>query len=77
MTTTALRKQLYKIIEKVDDNELLLAVQAILNKSIEKQEEFVPLSLEAFYARNAQSQKEIKAGTLISHKEVKKKFRLK
>jgi hypothetical protein len=34
----------------------------------------ISLSSEAFYARNEQSQKEIKAGALISHKEVKKKI---
>ncbi len=78
MTTTALKKQLLETIEKIDDNALLSAVYDILNKAISNSnQELTPFSLEAFYARNAQSQKEIKSGKLISHKEVKKRFAFK
>jgi len=37
-------------------------------------QKLTPFSLKVFYARNAQSQKEIKSGKLISHKDVKKLF---
>ncbi len=37
-------------------------------------QELTPFSLKVFYARNAQSQKEIKGGKLISNKDVKKRF---
>ncbi len=78
MTTAALKKQLLETIEKIDDNALLSAFYDILNKTVSNSKpEITPFSLEAFYARNAQSQKEIKSGKLISHKDVKKRFAFK
>ncbi len=75
MTATTLKRELHKAIDEVNDNVILEAVYAILNKSIEISHRTIqPFSLDEFYARNAQSQKEIKKGKLIGQSEIKKRF---
>lgn len=75
MTATALKKELHKAIDEVTDHVILEAVYAILNKSIAAgSRKIQPFSLEEFYARNAQSQKEIKKGKLINNSEIKRRY---
>lgn len=72
MTAIALKKRIYQAVNAIDDTSLLEAVYTILNRSVlSKAELLTPMSLEDFYARNAQSKKEIKAGTLFNHKAIK------
>ncbi len=74
MTTTSLKKQIHESVDSIHDTDLLEAVYTILNKAGTKKS-LKPMSLDEFYARNAQSQKEIKEGKLFTQEEVKKKFR--
>ena len=75
MTTTAIKKQIHLAIDTVESPEILKAVQLILNQEIKHNQEIIsPFTLEEFYARNIQSQKEIKQGKLIDHKTVKAKY---
>jgi hypothetical protein len=69
MTTTAIKKQIHQAIDTVENPEILKAVQLILNQEIKHSQEIIsPFTLEEFYERNTQSQKEIKQGKLIDHK---------
>ena len=78
MTTTAIKKQIHLALESIENAEILKAVHLILSQELKhKKEIFSQFSVEEFYARNAQSQKEIKQGKLISQKAVKAKFGLK
>lgn len=46
----------------------------IESKEKTQHNKLIPFSVDEFYKRNAQSQKEIKQGKLIDHKTVKAKF---
>jgi hypothetical protein len=75
MTTTAMKRQIHKALEIIESPEILKAVQLILNEEIKhKKEAISPFTLEEFYARNGQSQKEIKQNKLIDHKTVRAKY---
>ncbi len=75
MTKTAIKKQLHKAIDIVDSEQILKAIYMILNEALRnKKEALKPFTLEEFYARNTQSQKEIKQGKLVEHKNVKVKY---
>ena len=75
MTTVAIKKQIHKAIDIVESEQLLKAIYMILNTELKhKKEAIKPFTLEEFYARNEQSQKEIKQGKLIEHKTVKAKY---
>ena len=78
MTAIDIRKEIHKAIDNIESEQLLKAVYMILNEELKRKKESVkPFTLEEFYARNNQSQKEIKQGKLIAHKVVKKKFAIK
>ena len=75
MTITAIKKQIHQALETVESPEILKAVQLILNQEIKHRQEIInPFTLEEFYSRNNQSQKEIKQGKLIDHKTVKASY---
>jgi len=74
MTNTALKNQLYKTIEAIDDNTLLKAVYTILKSNNSPHNNIETMSELDFYDRNDKSQKDIKKGNLISQTEMKKKF---
>ena len=75
MTTTAIKKELHKAIDIVDSEQLLRAIFMILNEELKNKKEAIkPFTLDEFYDRNAQSQKQIKQGKLIEHKSVKAKY---
>ena len=74
MTNTALKNQLYKTIEAIDDSTLLKAVYTILKSNISPQNNIETMSELEFYDRNTKSQKDVKKGNLISQTEMKKKF---
>ena len=78
MTTTAIKKQLHKAIDIVDSEQILKAIYIILNEELKNKKEGIrPFTSEEFYARNSQSQKEIKHGRLVAHKSVKIKYKAK
>ena len=78
MTKTAIKKQLHKAIDIVDSEQILKAIYIILNEALRNKKEAIkPFTLEEFYARNTQSQKEIKQGKLVEHKNVKAKYAIK
>lgn len=78
MTKTAIKKELHKAIDIVDSEQILKAIYMILNEALRNKKEAIkPFALEEFYARNAQSQKEIKKGKLVEHKNVKAKYGIK
>ena len=75
MTTTAIKKQIHKAIDIVQSEPILKAIHLILNQELrQKKEAIKTFTLDEFYARNNQSQKEIKHGKLIEHKAVKAKY---
>ncbi len=77
MNVTALKNQIYKAVEKTDDTSLLNEVYAILRKSGKKNTPVQPMTVEELLERDAQSEKEMKEGKLISHDEIKKRFGIK
>ena len=75
MTALAIKKEIHKAIDNIESEQILKAVYMILNEELKhKKDNIKPFTLEEFYSRNNQSQKEIKQGKLIAHKVVKKKF---
>jgi|GEM_PF-903189 len=80
LLNAALKKDLHKAIDTINDASFLKAVHVIIKDKLTQIEDdtFIgkPMSLDEFYARNARSQEEIRAGKLVSHKEVKKHFSL-
>lgn len=73
MTTATLKKQIHESVDNIHDTDLLEAVYTILHKA-GTGKSLKPMSLREFYARNAQSQKEIKQGKLLTEEDVKKRF---
>jgi hypothetical protein len=75
MTTTAIKKQIHSAIDIIESEQLLKAIYMILNQEIKNKTDILkPFTLDEFYERNTQSQKEIMQGKLIDHKSVKSKF---
>lgn len=75
MTTTAIKKQIHSAIDIIESEQLLKAIYMILNQEIKNKTDIIkPFTLDEFYERNAQSQKEILQGKLIDHKSVNSKF---
>jgi hypothetical protein len=75
MTTTAIKKQIHSAIDIIESEQLLKAIYMILNQEIKNKTDILkPFTLDEFYERNTQSQKEIMQGKLIEHKSVKTKF---
>ena len=78
MTTITIKKQIHKAVDIIESEQILKAIHIILNQELKHKNDLIkPFSLEEFYARNNQSQKEIKQGKLIEHKTVKAKFAIK
>lgn len=75
MTTSAIKKEIHKAIDILDSQPILKAIHMILDEELKhKKDAIKPFTLEEFYDRNAQAQKEIKQGQLIDHKTVKSKY---
>ncbi len=75
MTTTAIKKQIHSAIDIIESEQLLKAIYMILNQEIKNKKDILKqFTLDEFYERNNQSQKEILQGKLIDHKTVKSKF---
>ena len=75
MTTTAIKKQIHSAIDIIESEQLLKAIYMILNQEIKNKTDIIkPYTLDEFYERNAQSQKEILQRKLIDHKSVNSKF---
>jgi hypothetical protein len=75
MTTTAIRKEIHKAIDIIESEQMLKAIHMLVQEEIKHAKEALkPFSVEEFYMRNAQSQKEIKQGKLIDHARAKKKY---
>ncbi|MBA3662883.1 MAG: hypothetical protein H0W61_01555 [Bacteroidetes bacterium] len=76
MTTSAIKKQIHKAIDIVQSEAILKAIHLILDQELrQKKEAMKAFTLNEFFARNSQSQKEIKQGKLIEHKTVKAKYK--
>lgn len=75
MTTATIKKQIHSAIDSIESEQLLKAIYTILNNELKHTKDIIkPFTLEEFFERNKQSQKEIKQGKLIEHKVVKNKF---
>lgn len=74
MTITALKKELYKTIDAIEDNAILEAVYTILKLKGATQKVIKPMSKTEFLKRNASSQKDIDNGNLVTHASLKKQF---
>lgn len=74
MTKTALKKELYKIIDAINDNEILEAVYTILKSKSNAKKVIVPITEAEFLKRNASSQKDVKNGNLVTQTSLKKQF---
>jgi hypothetical protein len=75
MTTSSIKKQIHKAVDIVDSASILKAIQIILNAELKHKKDIIrPFTMEEFYDRNNQSQKEIKQGKLTEHKHIKLKY---
>lgn len=74
MTNTALKKELYKTIDAINDNEILEAVYTILKSKNVTKKVIVPMTEAEFLKRNAASQKDVKNGNLVTQTSSKKQF---
>lgn len=74
MTTLTLKKELHKTIDSITDKAILEAVYTLLQKSVEGSS-LKPMSESDFLKRNTRSQKDIKDGKVVSHTDVKKRFK--
>ncbi|HWY33693.1 MAG TPA: hypothetical protein VNX68_03555 [Nitrosopumilaceae archaeon] len=75
MTTIAIKKQIHKAVDIVESEQILKAIYMILNAELKHKKEVIkPFTLDEFFARNEQSQKEIKQNKLIEHKVVRAKY---
>lgn len=75
MTTIAIKKQIHDAIDIIESEQVLKAIHMILNAELKHSKDVIkPFTLEEFYDRNEQSQKDIKKGKLVEHKDVKAKF---
>lgn len=74
MTNAALKKELYKTIDAINDNAILEAVYTILKSKSSAKKTIVPMTEAEFLKRNATSQKDIKNGNLVRHTSLKKQF---
>jgi hypothetical protein len=75
MTTSSIKKQIHKAVDIVDSASILKAIHIILSAELKHKKETIhPFTMEEFYERNNQSQKEINQGKLIEHKSVKMKY---
>jgi hypothetical protein len=74
MTKATIKHQIHEAIDIVQSVDVLKAIHLLLSVEIKHtKDRLSPFTLDEFYERNAQSQKEIKQGKLISHKIVKSK----
>lgn len=76
MTVTILKERIRKAMDNVDDS-VLEEVYAVLKKAQRRHRSLKSMTLEEFFARNAQSQKDIKEGRVYSTKAVLKRFGIK
>lgn len=75
MTTTAIKKKIHEAVDNVQSEPILKAIHLILDQELKHSKKVIkPFTMEEFYERNNQSQKEIKEGKLVDHKLVKAKF---
>ncbi|MFZ4799819.1 MAG: hypothetical protein ACOYMA_20170 [Bacteroidia bacterium] len=74
MTISALKKELYKTIDAIEDNAILEAVYTILKSKSVTKKVLVPMSKLEFLKRNEASQKNIEEGNLVTHAALKKQF---
>ncbi len=74
MTNAALKKELYKTIDAINDNAILEAVYTILKSKSSTKKAIVPMTEAEFLKRNSASQKDIKNGNLVTHTSLKKQF---
>ena len=74
MTNAALKKELYKTIDAINDNAILEAVYTILKSKSNTKKAIVPMTEAEFLKRNSASQKDIKNGNWVTHISLKKQF---
>ena len=73
MTATTLKKRIQKAMDNVDES-VLEQVYALLEKAQRKHRPLKPMTLKELFARDAQSEKEMKEGKLIPQEDIKKRF---
>ena len=77
MTRSVLKKQIHEAIDSIESQPILKAIHMILDQELKhKKDALKPFTLEEFFARNTQSQKEIKQGALIDRKSIKAKCKI-
>ncbi|MEO8148002.1 MAG: hypothetical protein ABI723_10215 [Bacteroidia bacterium] len=75
MTTIALKENLIKSISRIDDRELLNALNKIISKTMDtnskkSKESLKRFTMEEFLARNERAENDIKNGNIFSNDEV-------
>jgi len=74
MTATTLKKRIQKAMDNVNDESVLEEIYSILEKAKKRRSPMKPMTLKELFARDAKSEKDIKAGRLIPVEEVRKRF---
>ncbi len=80
MTTAAIKNNLHNLIDAVRDNTILKAVQTILEKEVKNEivgytVEGKPLTRELMEAELEEAERDIEAGRVISHAQLKKEIK--
>ena len=78
MNLQARKLNLIDFLLRLQDESIIKKIEGILTSSKKTTDLILkPFTEEEFYARNERSQKDIREGKLVSHKEVKARFSVK
>lgn len=74
MTATTLRKRIQEAVENVDDEKILEAIYALVNKAQKRNSSLRPMTLEDMVKRVRLSEKDIQSGKTMSVDAVRKRY---
>lgn len=74
MTTSALRKQIHKAVDNIQDARLLKTVYGLLSKKQKKLPSLKPMTIEELCGRYERADRDVKAGRTIRLEEVRRRY---
>lgn len=74
MTTSALKKQIHKAVDNIQDTGLLKTVYGLLSKKPKKLPTLKPMTVEELCERYERADRDIKAGRTIRLEEVRRRY---
>ena len=70
------KEEIKKVIDTIEDMDLLLAIKHLLNYANHKKETVEPMSLDAFYQKIDKAENDIATGQILTHEELLKEVNL-